>query len=93
VDVIVDEKLARFKKTADEFFRSRPQYKIKIENRPFHPHITIATRDMAKSVFAEAWPLFKDKEHQAEWEASGLSVLRHNQKNWDVIHTSQFQKR
>lgn len=90
IDVQKNEPLNQVKKISDEFFKQRPGYKIKMENRPFHPHITIATRDLYKKTFNEAWQLFGDKKFKKEWAASGLSVLRHNKRNWDVIHTSAF---
>ncbi len=61
------------------------------EDRPFHPHLTIATRDLRKKAFYEAWEHFKKKEYAAEWITEGISLLRHNKKNWDVLFTSQFQ--
>ena len=92
IDVAPNEQLAAVKKEADRFFRQAEHYKIKIEYRPFHPHITIATRDLHKKAFAEAWLLFAEKEFQETWQATGLSLLRHNKKTWDVIHTSCFEQ-
>jgi 2'-5' RNA ligase len=89
VDVVVNEKLRWLKAAIDKFF-SETDYKIKIESRPFHPHITIATRDLRKKDFNEAWTLFETKKFKAEWEADALCLLRHNSKNWDVIHTAAF---
>ena len=34
---------------------------------------------------------FLSKEIQALWKVNGISLLRHNKKNWDVIFTSQFE--
>src|SRR5207302_877859 len=45
VDVVVNEELRALKATVDNFFL-QTDYKIKIDTRPFHPHITIATRDL-----------------------------------------------
>ena len=91
VDVVVNEKLRSLKAAIDKFF-SEADYKIKIESRPFHPHITIATRDLYKKDFYDAWTLFETKKFQAECEANALSLLRHNSKNWDVIYTSAFKR-
>lgn len=91
IDVEIDEALKAFKKMIDAFFLDHKEYGAKIESRPFHPHITIATRDLYKKAFAEAWSYFENKEFSTTFTASGLSILRHNKKNWDVIHTSQFQ--
>jgi 2'-5' RNA ligase len=65
---------------------------IKKENRPFHPHITIATRDLHKASFYEAWDHLKELPFEEEWLADSISILKHNKKNWDVYHTSQFNK-
>ena len=82
--------LKAVKEKADVFFNDNSTYRIKIDERAFHPHITIATRDLFKKDFHEAWPYFAEKKFVVEWKAIGLSLLRHNKKNWDVIHTSQF---
>lgn len=81
--------LNKIKSEADDHFETKA-YKIKKQNRPFHPHITIATRDLLKKDFANAWRYFERKAFKEEWQVQGLSLLRHNKKNWDVIHTSQF---
>lgn len=88
-DVVVNEPLRSLKDRVDAFF-VKTDHKVNIDTRPFHPHITIATRDLHKKDFREAWPLFEKKIFQAEWKANGLSVLRHNRTNWKVIHTSAF---
>lgn len=90
VAVKESEALQQLKKTTEQFFCSK-EYGIKKENRPFHPHITIATRDLHKKDFQEVWPVFEREIFEEEWLVDALSVLRHNKKNWDVIHTSQFQ--
>jgi 2'-5' RNA ligase len=92
IDVASNINLQQLKEASDNYFKTQPQYKTKIDERPFHPHITIATRDLPKKGFYEAWKVFKQKEFKEAWLAEGLSVLRHNQKNWDVVYTSQFQK-
>lgn len=92
IDPVVTDELSRVKQAVDEFFEDNSFYSIKIETRHFHPHITIATRDLYKKSFNEIWPWFAEKEFREEWVAEGISILRHNKKNWDVAHTSQFQK-
>jgi 2'-5' RNA ligase len=91
IDVEKNEELNTIKAAVDDFFKLNTEYKIKIDSRPFHPHITIATRDLFKKSFYEAWPVFEKIEFMAEWKINALSILRHNKKNWDVVHTSQFQ--
>lgn len=87
-----NEKLVEVKKATDEVFKNNSFYNIKIDTRPFHPHITIATRDLFKKSFYEIWPWFEEKKFFEEWAVEGISILKHNKKNWDVIYTSRFNK-
>ena len=90
VDVEKNIALDSLKENVDDFFKPNTYCKIKVDSRPFHPHITIATRDLFKKSFYEAWPVFEKEIFEEEWIVDGLSVLRHNKKNWDVVYTSQF---
>jgi 2'-5' RNA ligase len=89
IDVMENKHLIELKRKATEYFFEK-DFNIKTENRPYHPHITIATRDLYKKDFYEAWNYFENREFREDWQAKGLSILRHNKKNWDVIYTSQF---
>jgi 2'-5' RNA ligase len=75
---------------ADHIFREK-KFPVKKEDRPFHPHVTLAARDLYKKAFQEAWEIFSQKKYEALWNVNGISLLRHNKKNWDVIFTSQFE--
>jgi len=90
IEVKHNNQLNEVKRLADDFFENNSFYNIKIDTRPFHPHITITTRDLFKKNFYEIWPWFEEKKFFEQWNAEGISVLRHNKKNWDVIFTSQF---
>lgn len=90
VAVEPNERLNEVKKTVEAFFSERPFYRLPTESRPFHPHITIATRDLHKKHFREIWPWFSENKFREEWIAEGLSLLRHNKKNWDVVCTAPF---
>jgi 2'-5' RNA ligase len=90
IAVAPNKTLDELKQATDAFFQNNDFYKLKLDSRPFHPHITIATRDLYKKSFFEIWPWFAEKEFLHEWKAEGISLLKHNQKNWDVVFTSQF---
>ncbi len=89
--IAVDENtcLQWVKGAADQYFSSK-DYKIKRESRPFHPHITVATRDLHKKSFAEAWQSFENKNFDESFDAMGLSVLKHDGNRWNVIYTALF---
>ena len=90
VDVTKNEKLDSLYSTFNEFIISQNKYPVKIDERLFQPHVTIATRDLYKKDYYEAWKIFAVKKFEARWMVNTISLLRHNQKNWDVIFTSQF---
>lgn len=83
------EALNELKKQTDSFFQHK-DYKMKKENRPFHPHITIATRDLRKADFADAWLHFENKSFGEAFEAKGLSLLKHNGRRWEEIFIAPF---
>jgi 2'-5' RNA ligase len=72
------------------FLKATQDYPIPEKEEKFNPHITIATRDLDKNTFTEAWAFFSAQRYEGEWPCDKLSLLRHNKKNWDVISTSQF---
>lgn len=91
IDVMKNEQLDILYKSLNDFICQQNKFPIKKDDRPFHPHVTLATRDLYKKAFYEAWEIFSKKKYDAFWKVNGVSLLRHNKKNWDVIFTSQFQ--
>ena len=91
VDVLKNEKLNTLFESFSDFIYKQNKYPVKKDDRPFHPHVTLATRDLYKKAFYEAWEIFSVKKYEASWEVNGISLLRHNKKNWDVIYTSHFE--
>ena len=91
IDIVKSEQLNNLHKSFNEFIFHQNEFPVKKDDRPFHPHVTLATRDLYKKGFLEAWEIFSKKKYEALWIVNGISLLRHNKKNWDVIFTSQFQ--
>jgi 2'-5' RNA ligase len=89
-DIVKSEVLNDLYQSFSDFIISQNKFPIKKEDRHFHPHVTLATRDLHKKAFQEAWEIFSKKKYEALWIVNGISLLRHNKKNWDVIFTSQF---
>ena len=90
VEVVKNTAIDSLQNSFTEYLLLQNKYPLDKDNRPFHPHVTIATRDLYKKAFQEAWEIFSPKEYNAEWKIDSISLLRHNKKNWDVILTSQF---
>lgn len=59
-------------------------------NHAFHPHITLAFRDLKKTQFKQAWSLYEPKSLEASFKASAICLLKHNGKSWNPIQTIGF---
>jgi 2'-5' RNA ligase len=91
VDVVPNKKLNELQTSFQESLINTKIFPISVDKLPFHPHVTIATRDLRKKTFFEAWKIFSEKKFEAVWIVNSISLLKHNQKNWEVIFTSHFQ--
>jgi 2'-5' RNA ligase len=77
--ISLQKKLLRFCKRELNLFNA--DYK----DQPFHPHLTLAFRDLKKSVFGEAWEEFKSKPFSATFSIDKFDLLKHNGKVWEPL--------
>lgn len=63
---------------------------VKPDTRPFHPHMTIATRDIPRQSFQEAMEHFTPITYSTVIPASELSLLHLRPGNWEVVHRAIF---
>jgi 2'-5' RNA ligase len=54
------------------------------------PHITVATRDLTKDSFNEAWPEFQNEEFRESFEVNSIFLLKHNGRHWDILEEFPF---
>ena len=53
----------------------------------FHPHITIAYRDLSFEIFMQAWSEYKYKSFDKIFEVDAVYLLQHDSKKWNIIAT------
>ena len=75
----VQKEIQRFCKTQFNLFNAN------YREEPYHPHLTLAFRDLKKSAYQEAWNEFKSKEFKAEFMADKVALLKHDGKKWIVL--------
>jgi 2'-5' RNA ligase len=90
VDVAPNEELKCLQNELSEFLLSQNKFPFEKEDRAFHPHVTIATRDLHKKSFLEAWEYFKGKHYSADWMVQSISLLKHNSRSWEAIGEYMF---
>ena len=90
LDVIPNEQLSDLHAGLNRFLFDMGRFPLEKDKKEFHPHITIAGRDLREKDFAPAWEFFKEKKYSADWQVKGIGLLRHNTKFWDLVSTSKF---
>ena len=58
--------------------------------RPFHPHVTIVSRDISESDFDAIWAEYSSNIYKKTFVAAAISLLKHNGTRWEVAHESAF---
>jgi 2'-5' RNA ligase len=83
INVVVAEALIAFQKAMHQFCkRELNLFNADFQDRPFHPHVTLAFRDLKKPMFVKAWEEFKEKKFDSEFIADHVTILKHNGKHW-----------
>jgi 2'-5' RNA ligase len=85
IQVNGNEQLANLRNKTEEYFLKSFTGIIKKDERPFHPHVTIANRDMKPSAFVKAWEHFSKTEFTETFIADSISLLKLIDGKWKVI--------
>lgn len=85
VDVLENEELNLLQYQVHQDFKLRLKImNANYKNQAFHPHITLAFRDLTKDNFKRAWEEFSLKSYDSQFLAKSLVLLKHNGKNWEI---------
>ena len=85
VDVLPDPRWNRIQRDLFALFKKHfPGYRK--PNR-FHPHMTIAFRDLDPAVFDDAWNYFNAGDYEAVFPVDNLQILQHRNKRWHPYRT------
>lgn len=78
--------LARFCKTKLNLFNANRL------DQPYHPHLTLAFRDLKKTNFPKAWAFVKDLNFHARFPCSELVLLKHDGNGWQPSKTFELSR-
>jgi len=84
--VEVSDQLRQMKLSLEKFLAEKNRYPFKKETRPFHPHLTIANRDLRKKDFHAAFEHFSKIDYETSFAVTGISILKHTGDQWSVRH-------
>jgi 2'-5' RNA ligase len=83
---VLQKELERFCKISFQLFNANRL------DQPFHPHLTLAFRDLKKETFNQAWNEFRDKKYDAKWQVESLYILKHNGTLWEMFTKVALEK-
>lgn len=63
-----------------------------IDRRPYHPHMTVAFKDLRRREFYLAWEFFSQQTYLRNFTADTLWLLRHNGRTWEPVQSFGFLK-
>jgi 2'-5' RNA ligase len=88
INVVLNDALSELHASFEDHLIAFNKFPIKKETRPYHPHITIATRDLDKKDFHKAWPHFSHLSFYAKQDVTAIVLLESSQSGWRPIHSS-----
>lgn len=62
------------------------------EEKNFHPHVTIATRDLQEALFPAARKFLSSRDYETRFEVNEFSLMKHNGREWEIFMDFEFKK-
>lgn len=81
---ILSAELENLKKELDKITVETDPRKLQKDHRPFHPHITLAFRDLQEKYFDEAWASLVDFPLQDEFTVDSIHLLHLEKGRWMI---------
>ncbi len=82
IDVPDNSALNQLQKGIGSFVRKWNLSSSTRKNQGFVPHVTIAFRDLKRSLFDDAWGTFQDRQFDASITVESVHLLKHDGVRW-----------
>lgn len=90
IDLIKSDPLFSLQDDLKNYLKSELKLVSDRPNRTYHPHMTIAFKDLRKSMFSKAWEHFSKVKYQKQFTVDWICLLKHNGKIWEEIFSAKF---
>jgi len=91
INVVITSELENLQKNLQRYFKRRLNlFNANYKELPFHPHLTLAFRDLKKPNYIKAWDEFINKTYQATFLADKITLLKHSGSVWEVHQEFRF---
>jgi 2'-5' RNA ligase len=92
IDVVANEALTQLYRELHRFCkRALNLFNASYKDQSFHPHMTLAFRDLKKPLFMKAWEEFQARTFSAQFTVEKIFLLKHNGKIWEIFKEFHFQ--
>lgn len=92
IDVKITDTLRQFQSKLEQIIRTDYAFGYNYQERPFHPHVTLAFKDLSKENFYKAWDEFEDRNINEDFLAARLHLLKHNGEVWEISSSYPLKK-
>jgi 2'-5' RNA ligase len=86
INVETTPELERLQKELHRYVKRKLNlFNANYKELPFHPHLTLAFRDLKKPNYQKAWEEFVTKNYRASFIADKITLLKHSGTVWEVF--------
>jgi 2'-5' RNA ligase len=89
IDVVVNQRLKDLQSSLFHHLEKSVRFVDERSNR-FHPHVTIAHRDLNPAVFPPAWAYFSKIEYRRTFQLDRITLLEHVRGRWEMFEEYYF---
>lgn len=86
VDVLPNMALNALQLELGSFCKLKLKLVNELSDKAFHPHMTIAFKDVKPKLFEEYWKHIKTKKFKANYAVKDIALLKRSEGRWHVIH-------
>jgi 2'-5' RNA ligase len=91
INIVPSELLTTLYKDLHRFCkRELNLFNASYRDQGFHPHMTLAFRDLKKPMFVKAWEEFQERKFSATFLIDKIVLLKHNGKIWEIFKECSF---
>jgi len=91
IDVKPSESLTNLQHELHRFCKMELNlFNAQYRDLPFHPHVTLAFRDLKRDYFAKAWEEFQGKKFSGDFPVDKITLLKHDGKCWQPFQDFHF---
>lgn len=92
IEVHPNEDLSDLRKSLQNLLRDRFNFNAKKLPQRFHPHITIANRDLEADRFDACLDTFRSRSYRRTFEIDAFALLKHRGDHWEVYREFPFRE-